>query len=172
MGWKKHQEQWHVRCDWQGCHEKGIYPAPRSADNIRARYYFCLAHVRIYNARWDYFAGKGVEALEQVQREALYGHSPIIRRGHLSDYWQFFHAERSGNRVSSDAVPVWVAKEDKPFLAVLGLEVFYHWREVKQQYKLLVKQYHPDSNASGDEETIKAINYAYNYLKGKYETTS
>jgi hypothetical protein len=44
-------------CDHPGCEAGGDYRAPRSRLELNHYYWFCLDHVRGYNAAWNYYAG-------------------------------------------------------------------------------------------------------------------
>ncbi|MDX1575063.1 MAG: hypothetical protein R3285_02645, partial [Kiloniellales bacterium] len=39
-------------CEFPGCRDDGIYPAPQARDRLNDYYWFCLDHVRAYNAAW------------------------------------------------------------------------------------------------------------------------
>ena len=43
-------------CDHPDCRETGQYRAPRSRQELHRFYWFCLEHVREYNAAWNYYA--------------------------------------------------------------------------------------------------------------------
>ncbi|MEM7496365.1 MAG: J domain-containing protein [Pseudomonadota bacterium] len=44
-----------ARCEWPGCEAHAAYRAPRSRDHLDEFRWFCLDHVREYNATWNYF---------------------------------------------------------------------------------------------------------------------
>ena len=48
-----------TKCDQENCNLPGEFKAPKSI-NSSAKYNFCLHHVKIYNKRWDFFAGKSI----------------------------------------------------------------------------------------------------------------
>ncbi|CAN0531639.1 unnamed protein product, partial [Laminaria digitata] len=43
-------------CDHPDCQESGEFRAPRSRMELTRSYWFCLEHVREYNAAWNYYA--------------------------------------------------------------------------------------------------------------------
>src|SRR3974377_414485 len=51
-------------CDHPGCAAAGDYRAPRARDRLRQFYWFCLDHVRAYNAQWNYYAGMSAAEIE------------------------------------------------------------------------------------------------------------
>ena len=63
-------------CDHSGCEHLGAYRAPRSRASLRQYYYFCLDHVREYNAAWDYFRGMSATEIERLRRADVVGDRP------------------------------------------------------------------------------------------------
>src|SRR5262249_29646421 len=55
-------------CDHPGCAGDGLYRAPRSRAELSAYYWFCLDHVREYNAAWNYYAGMSELEIEREIR--------------------------------------------------------------------------------------------------------
>src|SRR5689334_18308456 len=51
-------------CDHPGCEAGGDFRAPRSRLELDRYYWFCLAHVRAYNAAWNYYAGMSEAEIE------------------------------------------------------------------------------------------------------------
>ncbi|MEO0623293.1 MAG: J domain-containing protein [Pseudomonadota bacterium] len=51
-------------CDWPGCEQAAQYRAPASPDRLTEFRWFCLEHVREYNAGWNYFAGRSEDEVE------------------------------------------------------------------------------------------------------------
>ena len=59
-------------CDCPGCSAVGDYRAPKTRA-LADYYFFCLDHVRAYNAAWDYYAGMtGVEIETQIRKAAVW----------------------------------------------------------------------------------------------------
>ena len=55
-------------CDQIGCNKVGEYIAPKKP-NSKEKYFFCLHHVKLYNKRWDYFAGMSQSEIYKFQSE-------------------------------------------------------------------------------------------------------
>jgi len=166
------------RCDWAGCHEDGIHRAPRSADALDDYLWFCLEHIRQYNARWDYFKGRSRDELEAYREASMTGHRPTWPMGHgfSGPDWRvddpvdilrahpgvrnpFESAARAKNR--STLTPA-----ERRALEKLGLDETASVAEIKKRYKSLVKKYHPDSaGGPGSEDRLKQIIQAYSDLK-------
>ena len=55
------------RCDHPDCAEAGEHRAPRDR-GLKEYYWFCLEHVRAYNAAWDYFRGMSATEIEACRK--------------------------------------------------------------------------------------------------------
>ena len=55
-------------CDAPGCEELGEHRAPRSREDLNNYYWFCMDHVRAYNARWNFYAGMNQQEIERQIR--------------------------------------------------------------------------------------------------------
>lgn len=67
-------------CQWRGCSEVGVHRAPQ--DQTLSEYYiFCLDHVRLYNAQWNYHEGKGADDMEIEFRSAATWDRPTWKMG-------------------------------------------------------------------------------------------
>src|SRR5882672_6797989 len=51
-------------CDHPGCAAGGDFRAPRSRIELDHYFWFCLDHVRAYNAAWNYYAGMSEAEVE------------------------------------------------------------------------------------------------------------
>ena len=160
-------------CDVPGCPNEGGYRAPKSRDSLRDYFWFCLDHVRAYNASWDFYKGMTPGQIEAHMRDDTGWQRPTWPLGRLGggmpeedlvhDRLDILGAAgmRQGKR---GAAPAHGAPADlRQPLDTLGL----HWPvsldEVKTRYKALAKTHHPDANG-GDrksEERFKVINLAY-----------
>ena len=59
-----------------GCPHAGEYRAPKSRAQLNDYWWFCLEHVRAYNAAWDFYRGMSpaeIEAEYQSLARALGG---------------------------------------------------------------------------------------------------
>ena len=50
-------------CDHVNCNKVAEHRAPKSRENLREYYWFCLEHVREYNKSWNYFEDMSEEQL-------------------------------------------------------------------------------------------------------------
>ncbi len=160
-------------CDSPGCREAGIHRAPVSRQRLDSYYWFCLEHVRAYNASWDYFDGMNEGEIEDQRRtDAVWGKptwpfgSPRQRwdygsEGTFRDDFGFFSWQ---GRTAQHRGPY--SERDRA-LEILGLDGQACFETVKTRYKELVKKLHPDANGhdAGAEERLKRVNQAYATLR-------
>lgn len=162
-------------CEHPGCNELGEFRAPRSRSTLHEYYWFCLEHVRAYNASWDFYRGMSEAEVEASRRSDIVGGRPSWPLGARGPRYYSLDGEelREALRrffVFESEVPQRPHRPPTPeeeALAVLELDVRATAAEIKARYKVLVKQHHPDANG-GDkaaEDRLKSINQAYTYLK-------
>jgi hypothetical protein len=164
-------------CDHPGCSASGDYRAPRSRDRLHVFFWFCLDHVRAYNAQWNYYAGMSTAEIEAEIRNDTVWQRPTWPMGsrcgirfdaHVRDFGLFgFEDEDAELRERPKKRPL---TEQEQALAVFELSLPLTMGSLKARYKTLVKLHHPDAHG-GDraaEERLKVINQAYSTLKSSY----
>ena len=166
-------------CDHPGCVAGGEFPAPRSRLDLGRHFWFCLEHVRAYNAAWNYYAGMSAGEIEaEIRRDTVwqrpswrFGLNPYGAR--LRDPFAFFSEETGGAAQSGHgrrAPPERPLSAREQALAVFAIEPPITPSRLKARYKVLVKEHHPDTHG-GDkaaEEKLKIINQAYATLKASF----
>jgi DnaJ-domain-containing protein 1 len=171
------QESLHSRvrmCDQPGCREAGEHRAPQGRDRLDQYYWFCLDHVRAYNAAWNYYAGMSEAEIESEIRRDMVGQRPSwplgarVSRVHwkIRDQFGFFADEDAPER----EVRRRPETKEETALRLFELESPFTLVRLKARYKELVKLHHPDAHG-GDkaaEERLKLINQAYSTLKAAY----
>ena len=164
-------------CDRQGCTLSGKFRAPVSRNDLNNYYWFCLEHIREYNAAWDYFDGMDPAEIEAFNREDVTGHRPTWPLGavgsqrcnwnvnDIADLFASFAYDRTQPSVDDDSPPGQLSEERRA-LAVLNLPPTATSSEIKCRFKELVKDLHPDLNGGdkADEERLKEIIEAYRSL--------
>ncbi|HTZ37714.1 MAG TPA: J domain-containing protein [Stellaceae bacterium] len=169
-------------CDHPGCEAGGDYRAPRSRLDLHHYYWFCLDHVRGYNAAWNYYAGMSEGEIEdEIRRDTVWQrpswklgqrHGPAYEarmRDPFGVYGRQDGKEGAGRRPGSDAAAR-AASAREQALAVFDMDPPFTATTLKARYKVLVKLHHPDAHG-GDkqaEEKLKIINQAYSTLKASY----
>jgi hypothetical protein len=162
-------------CDHPGCLEEGLYKAPKSRDNLRDYYHFCLEHVRDYNKGWNYFADFDENAMyDQIRQDVSWerptwpsGISPVMenRLRKAANFWG------ANLKMEKEAPPPPTMKTPiRDAFTTLGLTFDVDFISVKQQFRKLVKKYHPDTRPDDPKATerFKTINAAYVILKGYF----
>jgi hypothetical protein len=162
------------------CGAPGEYRAPKSRTALNDYWWFCLEHVRAYNAGWDFYKGMSPGEIEAQVRADTSWQRPTWPLGRLgarldSDLLNDpLHVLNAGRRAAREAEQRARAAADMPPemrepLATLGLSWPLTLAELKARYKQLAKLHHPDAN-NGDraaEERLKTINLAYATLRGR-----
>lgn len=164
------------RCEHPGCGETGLFRAPRDR-TLKEFLWFCLPHVRAYNAAWDFYKGMGPAEIEAALRSDTSWQRPSWPLGRLGGAGRFdpellrdpfsvlgqeAPTPRRRPREANEAPP-----ELRAALDLLGLGWPIDQIELRARYKELAKRYHPDATG-GDrsaEERLKDINRAYSLLK-------
>jgi hypothetical protein len=156
------------RCEWPGCDGDGLYRAPRSRVDLKRYRWFCLDHVREYNAGWNYYAGMNEAEVEADVRFDTVWQRPSWPLGatvgrfayagfRINDGFEDLYDRRAEAGAQAASAPQVQA------MMVLGLQPPLTVAVVKARYKELVKRYHPDVTG-GDkvaEERFKQISEAY-----------
>jgi DnaJ-domain-containing protein 1 len=170
-------------CDMPGCGAPGEYRAPKSRSQLHEYWWFCLDHVRAYNAAWDFYKGMSPAQIEAELRADASWQRPSWPLGHLGSARLEEEIARDPLHILRAAGFAGAYRPERPTettphamrepLATLGL----HWPvtidEVKSRYKELAKRHHPDAN-NGDraaEERLKTINIAYAALRAHLAET-
>jgi hypothetical protein len=164
-------------CDHPGCGATGEFKAPRSRDRLHIFFWFCLDHVRAYNAQWNYYAGMSAAEIEAEIRNDTVWQRPTWPLGsrvgvRFDERWRDFglfglEDEDGETRERPRRRPL---SEQEQALAVFELAPPFTLGGLKARYKTLVKLHHPDAHG-GDraaEERLKVINQAYSTLKTSY----
>jgi hypothetical protein len=172
-------------CQWPGCARHGGYRAPKGRRAEGEYHDFCLDHVKEYNKTYNYFAGMDDEAVRVFQKADATGHRPTWKLGKNS--WAELNGGRfrrgaanpkaggdpyelfgeSAARPESAPVPRALRNGQKKALESLGLDEHATPEQVKAQYKMLVKRFHPDANGGSRamEDRFREIIQAYDRLR-------
>lgn len=160
-----------------GCAEAGSFRAPKSRSRLNDYHWFCLDHVREYNAGWDFYKGMSPTEMESAIRADTSWQRPtwpIGSLGHaawdedmLKDPLRIMAAARM--KASRRPDPLRAPSDLREPLATLGLGWPTTLDAVKSRYKELAKLHHPDANGGSRdaEERLKVINLAYAALRTK-----
>ena len=163
------------RCQWRGCSGVGEHRAP--TDRALSDYYmFCLDHVRLYNAQWNFHEGFGPEDMEIEYRSAATWDRPTWKMGerqapgrpwqNVFDPFDLYRDEYIDNK-SDPSEAALLSHEEALARRIFSLSGPMTLESLKAKYKELVKRHHPDANGGSRdaENKMKKINAAYQILK-------
>jgi hypothetical protein len=161
-----------------GCAEAGEFRAPVSRRALNEYRWFCLPHVREYNASWDYYKGMGPDEIEANLRADTSWQRPTWPLGRLGGNGRIdptllrdplgilrdtpLHAQRA--KLPERPAP---PPELRAALDVLDLAWPLDQALLRARYKTLAKQLHPDVTGGdrGAEDRFKDVNRAYSLLR-------
>jgi len=160
-------------CDHSGCGESGAYRAPKSRDQLNDYYWFCLDHVRAYNASWNFYEGMNADEIEALLRNDVTWERPTWPLGKRSGGFRFdtsrirdgfgIFGEEFGETLQ-DRAPA--SSAELSAMREMNLSAPLTVELLRARYKELCKLHHPDTNG-GDkeaEERFKRIGQAYKTL--------
>jgi hypothetical protein len=162
-------------CEWPGCDRPGEFRAPRDR-SLREYRWFCLEHVREYNAGWDFYRGMAASDIESALRADTGWQRPTWPLGRLGGarldpervadplgILRDTHLHKKRTEPKRQEAP----PELRAALGVLELSWPLDPATLKARWKELAKRFHPDANG-GDrraEDKLKDINQAYSLLR-------
>lgn len=171
-------------CDHPGCEEAGEFRAPPlegpgSGEGPPIFRWFCLDHVRAFNAGYNYFDGMTAEEIHRAQRP-LAGWERETRAfaragsGDQGPRWADFsdpldaiaaRFRRTPAPERQDGKPL--SGEDRRNLEVLGLAADADRAALRRRYSELVRRYHPDRNGGdrSNEDRLAKVIAAYQQLR-------
>lgn len=181
-------------CEAPGCAEAGEFRAPSglgaSFDGPGEYRWFCLDHVREFNAGYDWFEGMSADEIYRAQAPASGWETET--RAFRADAgadglprWADFHdpldaigarAEtirmRAGKKAARNGADFaaggarFTARE-RAALQVMGLGDKAERTQLRRRYSELVRRYHPDRNGGdrSDEARLQRVVEAYQLLR-------
>lgn len=176
-------------CEWPGCGGAGAYRAPHSPAELGRFRWFCLDHVRAYNAAWNFFDGYSEAELDAQARADRVWERPTwsLGQGPRIPLHAHPHAEgqawarfgfRDPHEVLGNAATLnpgeraqvrsRLTRPEQVAVATLGLDAAAPSRaEARARYRSLVKELHPDLNggANPEPERLTRVLRAWDILK-------
>lgn len=167
------------KCAVEGCDCAGEYPAPRSRESLRDYQWMCLEHVKAHNAKWDFLKGMNAAQIEEFVRQSTVGDRPTRPLGIPKGYEDILRAkvlrDFGGYKIGSvdadeSAYRAGFTPEQVRAFKALALAPTRDFKFIKERYRKLAKQFHPDANggSSAAEDKLKVINEAYSVLKSSF----
>ena len=178
-------EQPDRECEAEGCREPGEFRAPGSRpggfDGPGDWRWFCLDHVREFNAGYDWFEGMSPEEIFEAQspiagwrREARAfradaGVDGVPRWADFDDPIDAIGARASEIRARAAGRRDYArfTPREREALGVMGLDPQADRTRLRKRYSELVRRYHPDRNG-GDrsyESRLQRVVEAYQLLR-------
>ena len=140
-------------CNAPGCNKDGLYPAPKSREQLSEYNFFCIEHIRDFNKSWNYFDGLNEEEFENEIRKSTtwdrpswkFGTKPINENfNKIFDNFdkEFFHDDK---QIKPEIILAW---------KILDLNPNSDLQDVKKKYKSLAKKWHPDTTVDFNNKKI------------------
>jgi len=166
-------------CDYKNCNKIAKHKAPIEKDNSKKFRWLCLDHIKEFNQRWDYFKGMSDNEIYNFLKSDMTWHKPTQSFGSRDNFFDILwkNTLNEGENILNDEhgkkikTKIYFSNKDREAFKIIGLEVGAKWEIIQNQFKKLVKKYHPDMNA-GDkkfEEKLKIVTLAYTQLKLAYK---
>ena len=165
-------------CDHKNCNKIAKYKAPIEKDNSKKLKWLCLDHVKEFNHSWDYFKGMSDKEVCEFLKSDMTLHKPTQSFSSPNNFfnmlWKNSLNDEDGSFLSNGygkKTNINFSDKDRNAFKIIELEVGAKLDKIKNQFKKLVKKYHPDMNAGNKEfeEKLKIITLAYTQLKLTYK---
>ena len=153
------------------CNEIGLYPAPKSRENLREHLYFCINCIREFNKSWNYFEGLNEQELEIEIRKSTTWNRPSWKFGTKNLNYDFEKAFRQFNAQKQPNKNNNVSKKLEDAFNLLELDINSTMDEIKRRYKNLAKKWHPDvqqNEYSGNKNKFIDITNAYKTILNSF----
>ncbi|WP_309664730.1 J domain-containing protein [Tabrizicola sp.] len=168
-------------CDYPDCKETGAYRAPKSPDLLDEFYWFCKDHIREYNLKWNFFQGTTDDEFQKfIDKDRVWGREtkPFSQKDDgrawarlgVNDPMSLLGSNATQNPgkggLTSNATRKLPPTERKA-VDILDARDTWTKTEIRQQYKSLVKDLHPDMNGGdrSDEERLQEVVWAWDQIK-------
>ena len=146
------KENKNIGCDWENCDQIGEFKAP--SKNSLHYLWFCEKHITDYNKKWDFFDGMYKQKLKTLCTMislAIEKHKNLDQRQFFQKLWSnaiedelliFLKFKNNLNKNKSK-----YNEKQLSALKKMNLDANVDWFGIREQFKKLVKKYHPDMNS-------------------------
>ncbi|TMV45472.1 J domain-containing protein, partial [Thioclava sp. BHET1] len=139
--------------------------------------WFCRDHVREYNLKWNFFSGQTEEDYQKmVDNDRVWGREtkPFGHKGE-QQAWQRLGIhdpmELLGEKATQNPGRASLGRKlpptERKALEILDAKDSWTRTEIRKQYKVLVKDLHPDMNGGNraDEDRLQEVVWAWDQIK-------
>ena len=165
-------------CEHPGCTQPGQYRAPRSPDHLDEYLWFCRDHVREYNLKWNFFNGQNDDDLQQaMESDRVWNREtrPFRKQAEeqawhrlgIQDPHEVLGDKATRNPGRTGTATRRLPPTERKALEILGARDNWTRGELRQQYKSLVKDLHPDMNGGNraDEDRLQEVVWAWDQVR-------
>ena len=174
-------------CERPGCGKPGKFRAPKSPDNLDDFHWFCIDHIREYNLKWNFFESYSDDDLEKhfaadrvwgrptrpfgeaAQRATTQPHAEgrAWQRFGFDDPMELLGDKATLNPGAGKARARRLPPTERRALEILDAQDSQTKSEIRQMYKALVKDLHPDMNGGrrDDEARLSEVVWAWEQIK-------
>ena len=171
------------RCAHPDCEQPGEFRAPPAADGKSGDRppewrWFCLDHVREFNAGYNFFSGMSTDQIDAAQRPYAgweretrsFAHTGADRPPRWGDFADPLDAisarfRQAAPKMREDGKPL--SGDNRRDLDTLGLDANADRHALRKRYTELVRRYHPDHNGGdrSNEARLTKVIDAYQRLR-------
>lgn len=173
-------------CEHPHCEEAGKYRAPKDPDNLEEFRWFCLAHIREFNAKWSFFDNHSEAELEKqfaadkvwerptkpLGKKTLSAEQRAWARLGIEDPLEVLGGNATRNPGKGDSLGMGrkLPAAERKALDIMGGREDWTKAELRKNYKKLIKELHPDLNGGdrSDEERLQEVVWAWDQIKDSY----
>lgn len=168
-------------CDHKGCKRRGTFRAPKSAATENGIKWVCEHHAKVYNSNWDYYqasakvtregSATGTCGTAEDQRQARM--QKAWERHGIDDPFEVLGDSGTRGRSTKDLQLLKLTAEERRAVQILDVEPSTTKSAAREQYKSLVKSYHPDQNKGTreEEDRLKDVLWAWGRIKNSKHFT-
>jgi hypothetical protein len=162
-------------CDYKSCNKIAKHKAPVEKDNSKKFRWLCLDHIKEFNQKWDYFKDMSDHEICNFLKSDMTWHKPTRSFNSPDNFFNILwkNTLNEGENILNGKYEKKInfSNKDREAYKIIGLEVGAKWNVIQNQFKKLVKKYHPDMNAGNKkfEEKLKIVTLAYAQLKSVYK---
>jgi hypothetical protein len=165
-------------CHHDGCEEPAKYRAPKSPDVLDDYFWFCQAHVREYNLKWNFFDGTTEAEMNAQLTEDRVWERPTkpFKRGVEERAWarlgiedphQVLGANATRNPGRNQGAGRKLPPTERRAIEILDAKDTWTKQEIRKAYKVLIKVLHPDMNGGdrSQEDQLNEVVWAWDQIK-------